>query len=233
MPRNTVAADTSDALGVVAAGFKPLHHAGDPFQAEHSVVLGVEGVVGEGEILEVIVEDMGEGSRPARDIAAGRRGGDRGGGRGHISENSLKVISAWRHSSPSIRQTGGFASANRKDRGGAVARPGGRSSYTKRGGNIPDRMRGLSTECHGTARSTVQDTVAADTGDTLGVVVTAFEFVAHMGNTFQVELAEVLGVEAVAGIGESVEMVVEYTSQDIRPQQDIGGGACGRDRERR
>ena len=43
---------------------------------------------------------------------------------------------------------------------------------------------------------------ALDTGDTLGVVAAAFEFVHHMGDT----------------------------SQDIRPPRDIGAGVCGRDR---
>jgi len=85
-----------DAFGVVAAGFEPRHHAGDPLQAEPSVVLGVEGVVGEGEILEVIVEDVSERIRPARDIP-GCRGGDRGGRCGHTRKNSRKVIGAWRN----------------------------------------------------------------------------------------------------------------------------------------
>ena len=64
------------------------------------------------------------------------------------------------------------------------------------------------------------------------VVAAAFEFVDHVGNTFQAELAEVLGVEGVVGIGESGEMVVEDKAQDICPPRDIGGGVCGRDRER-
>ena len=51
-----------------------------------------------------------------------------------------------------------------------------------------------------------------------------------MGDTFQAELAEVLGVEGVVGLDEGGEMVVEYKSQDIRPPRDIGGGLCGRDR---
>ena len=75
-----------------------------------------------------------------------------------------------------------------------------------------------------------RNTVAADTCDAFCVIASAFEFVHHMGDTFQAELAEVLGVEGVVGIGESVEMVVEDTSQDIRPPRDIGGGVCGRDR---
>ena len=76
----------------------------------------------------------------------------------------------------------------------------------------------------------MQDTVAADTGDTLGVVATAFKSFRHIGDTFQAELAVVLGVEGVVGIGESGEMVVEDKAQDIYPPRDIGGGVCGRDR---
>ena len=38
-----------------------------------------------------------------------------------------------------------------------------------------------------------------------------------MGDTFQAELAVVLGVEGVVGIGESGEMVVEDKAQDICP----------------
>ena len=79
----------------------------------------------------------------------------------------------------------------------------------------------------------MQDSVAADTGDTLGGIAAAFKPFRCMGDAFQAELAVVLGGEAVARIGESVEMVVEYSSKDIRPPQDIGGGACCRDRERR
>ena len=52
-------------------------------------------------------------------------------------------------------------------------------------------------------------------------------------NTVAADTGDTLGVDAVAGIGESVEMVVEDKAQDIRPPRDIGGGACGRDRERR
>jgi hypothetical protein len=65
------ALDAGDALGVIAAGFESLYDAGDPFQTEPAVVLGVEGVVGKGEILEVILEDMREGIRPAGYIAEG------------------------------------------------------------------------------------------------------------------------------------------------------------------
>ena len=54
-----------------------------------------------------------------------------------------------------------------------------------------------------------------------------------MGDMFQAELAVVLGVEGVVGIGESREMVVEDKAQDICPPRNIGGGACGRDREGR
>ena len=54
MPRNTVAADTGDAFCAVAAAFKPFRHMGDTFQAELAVVLGVEGVVGIGESVEMV-----------------------------------------------------------------------------------------------------------------------------------------------------------------------------------
>ena len=74
---------------------------------------------------------------------------------------------------------------------------------------------------------------ALNTSDAFCVVAAAFEFVHHMRDTFQAELAEVLGVEGVVGIGEGAEMVVEDTSQDIRLPRNIGGGRCGRDREGR
>jgi hypothetical protein len=44
----------------------------------------------------VIVEDVSERIRPARDIP-GCRGGDRGGRCGHTRKNSRKVIGAWRN----------------------------------------------------------------------------------------------------------------------------------------
>ena len=75
-----------------------------------------------------------------------------------------------------------------------------------------------------------RSTVAADTSDAFFVVAAAFEFVHHMGDTFQAELAEVLGVEGVVGLDEGGEMVVEDTSQDIHPPRNIGAGVCGRDR---
>ena len=74
---------------------------------------------------------------------------------------------------------------------------------------------------------------ALDTGDAFCVVAAAFKPFRHMGNTFQAELAVVLGVEGVVGLDEGGEMVVEDTSQDIRPPRNIGGGLCGRDREGR
>jgi hypothetical protein len=52
------ALDAGDAPGVIPAGFEPRHHAGDPFQAEPAVVLGVELVVVVGEGLEMVVEDV-------------------------------------------------------------------------------------------------------------------------------------------------------------------------------
>ena len=75
-----------------------------------------------------------------------------------------------------------------------------------------------------------RSTVAADTGYALGVVAAAFEFVYHMGDTLQAELAVVLGVEGVVGLDEGGEMVVEDKVQDMRPPRDIGGGVCGWDR---
>ena len=54
-----------------------------------------------------------------------------------------------------------------------------------------------------------------------------------MGDTFQTELAVVLGVEGVVGFGEGGGMVLEDESQGIRPPRDISGGVCGRDREGR
>jgi hypothetical protein len=70
---------------------------------------------------------------------------------------------------------------------------------------------------------------ALDTGDTLSVVTAAFESVDHLGDTFQTELAVVLGVEGVVGMGEGGEMVVEDESQGIRPPRDIRGRGCDRD----
>jgi len=61
-----------------------------------------------------------------------------------------------------------------------------------------------------------RNTVAANAGDTLGVVPAAFESVD-------------LGGEGVVGLDEGGEMVVEDKAQDIRPPRDIGGGVCGRD----
>jgi hypothetical protein len=74
---------------------------------------------------------------------------------------------------------------------------------------------------------------ALDTSDAFYVVAAAFKPFRHMGDTFQAELAVVLGVEGVVGIGESGEMVVEDKAQDICPPRNIGGGLCGSDRERR
>ena len=42
MPRNTVAADTGDTLGVVAETFDSIDHVGDTLQTEFPLVLGVE-----------------------------------------------------------------------------------------------------------------------------------------------------------------------------------------------
>ena len=72
---------------------------------------------------------------------------------------------------------------------------------------------------------------ALNTGDALGVVAAAFESVHHSGDPFQAELAVVLCVERVVGLGEILEMIVEDTREGIRPAWDIpGGGGCGRDR---
>jgi hypothetical protein len=89
------ALDAGDALGVIAAGFESLYDAGDPFQTEPAVVLGVEGVVGKGELLEVVVEDVREDGRPPRNVFPWGFDGDRGGGSGHASENGRFVLGAW------------------------------------------------------------------------------------------------------------------------------------------
>jgi hypothetical protein len=52
---------------------------------------------------------------------------------------------------------------------------------------------------------------ALDTSDAFYVVAAAFKPFRHMGDTIQAELAVVLGVEGVVGLGEGGEMVVEDT----------------------
>ena len=64
----------------------------------------------------------------------------------------------------------------------------------------------------------------------LGVVAAAFESVHHTGNTVQTELAVLMGIEGVVGIGESMEMVVEDELEGIGCPWGIGGRVCGRDR---
>jgi len=70
---------------------------------------------------------------------------------------------------------------------------------------------------------------AFDPGHAFYVVAADFESVDHAGDSLQTERTVLLGVAGVVGIGESMEMVVEDVSQDIRPPRDIGGGVCGRD----
>jgi hypothetical protein len=49
--------DSCDTLGVVAAAFESVHHPGDAVQTERAVVMSVEGVIGSGESMEMVVED--------------------------------------------------------------------------------------------------------------------------------------------------------------------------------
>jgi hypothetical protein len=72
-----------------------------------------------------------------------------------------------------------------------------------------------------------------DPGDTLGVVAAAFEFVHHAGDTVQTELAVVMGIEGVVGIGESMEMVVEDELERIGCTRGIGRAECGWGRDGR
>jgi hypothetical protein len=51
-----------------------------------------------------------------------------------------------------------------------------------------------------------------------------------MGDTFQAELALVLGVEGVVGLDESVEMVVKDEQENAGCLRDRGGMVCSRSR---
>ena len=65
-----------------------------------------------------------------------------------------------------------------------------------------------------------------DSCDTLGVVAAAFESVHHPGDTVQTELAVVMGIEGIVGIGESSEMVVEDVLERIGCPRGIAGEGC-------
>jgi len=92
------ALDAGHAFCVVTAGFESLLDIGDTLQAELAVVLGVEGVVGIGESVEMVLEDELESVGDPRDISGVRRGRGCCGEGDHTRKNSRNLIGAWRSS---------------------------------------------------------------------------------------------------------------------------------------